>query len=310
MRKAIVNSLISLLLISAIATYDFTTTPCLSNEVQQSPINIDYNQTVFSNTNYFRILSNNFKPITPKDKWTFFKNEFAIGVEPSSENGDFGSMLFIKDWAIYSFILKKVMFRIGSEHLIENTIASAEMQLVFLQDSNYYSPGKRIFLDANYLIVSVPYRLNTDPNVKSTRLFEFMNLKAYATNPTSNSNIGMARNIKLYQFIVHQPAFLYEGTLTFPECQNALWLIMTQFHPISNDDLNLLKKAVSANILLTDEKPYNTRDLKTLRADTTIYRNYEDINALVMRSNLLNYNNENYVKNKILILLILLALLL
>ena len=309
MKRALVKTLITLVLTGAIASYDFSSTPCTSQDMQQSPININYNQTTFSNTNYFRILSNNFKPITPSNKWTYFPNELAIGVEPTSQIGDFGSMLFVKDWAIYNFILKKIIFRIGSENSIENSISNAEMQLVFLQDSNYYSPGKRIFLDANYLIVSVPFRLNTDPNVKNSRLFEFMNLKAFASNPTANANIGMARDIKLHQFIVHQPAFLYEGTLTYPECQKALWLLMTQFHPISSTDLSLLKNAISANFPLTDNKPFNTRDLKPLRTDTPIYRNYEDLNALVMKSNLLNYNNDDYVKNCLMFLLIVLALL-
>lgn len=309
LKKALVKTFLIFLLTSTIASYDFTSAPCLNQDVQQSPININYNQTIFSNTNYFRILSNNFKPITPSDKWTYFANEFAIGVEPSSPNGDFGSMLFVKDWAIYNFILQKIMFRLSSENSIENSSANAEMQLVFLQDSNYYSPGKRIFLDTNYLIVSVPFRLNADPSAQSSRLFEFMNLKTFAANPTVKSNVGMARDIKLYQFIVNQPAFLYKGTLTYPECQNALWFVMTQFHLISNNDFSLLKNAISVNVGLTDVKPYNTRDLKALRADTVVYRNYEDVNSLVMKSNLLNYNRADYVQKSVLFLLVLLALL-
>jgi len=307
MKKAAVKTLLTLLLTSTIASYDFTSTSCTNQVVQQSPININYNQTVFSNSNNFRILSNNFKPITPNDKWSFFPNELAIGVESSTQNGDFGSMLFVKDWSIYNFILKKVLFRIGSENAVESVSSNAEMQLVFVLDSNYYSPGKRIFLDSNYLILSVPFRLNTDPNVKSSRLFEFMNLKAYANNPSAKSNIGMARNIKLPQFIVHQPAFLYKGTLTYPECQNALWLVNTQYHLISSNDLTLLRTAINANIVLTDLNPYNTRDLKSLLNETVVYRNYDDVNAVVMKSNLLNYNNADYVKNYVLLLIVLIA---
>lgn len=309
MKRGLFNSLMILISISAIASYDFTSSSCANSDVQQSPININYNQTIYSNSNYFRILSNNFKPITPQDKWTYFPNEFAIGVMPSSADGDFGYMLFIKDWSIYKFILKKVMFRIGSEHAIEGMISAAEMQLVFIQDMNYYSPGRRIFLDSNYLIISVPFMLNPDPRIESSRLLEFMNLSKFAVNPTLLGTVGMSRNIKLHQFIMHQPAFMYKGTLTYPECQNAIWVIFTKYQLLSSAELTLLRNAIVANIQLSVDKPYNTRDLKSLRADTVIYRNYEDLNALVMTNTLLNYNNSYHIKITVMLLFTLLVML-
>jgi len=306
MNKYFFYTFIFFILIKLNTSYDFSTPSCSNSDVQQSPININYNETIYSETNYFRILSNNFKPITPDDKWTYFPNEYAIGVQAAS---DFGSILLVKDWAIYNFILKKVMFRLGTENTIENRFENAEMQLLFLQDTNYYSPGKRIFLDSNYLIISVPFRISTDPQQKVSRLFEFMNLKQYASSPKTQNFYGMLRNIKLKDFIVNQPAFMYKGTLTFPECQNALWMVLTQFHLISTSDLNNLKNAINTNINLTVDKPINTRDLKNKRTDTVIYRNYQDINALVMKNNLLNYNNSSFVNLNILFILILLAFL-
>lgn len=291
---------------SLVFAYDFSSPLCSDNNIQQSPININLNETLYTETNFFRILSNDFKPLTPNDIWSYFPNEYAIGVMPHNQN-DFGTMLLIKDWAIYNFILKKVLFRIGSDHALDNTIQNAEMQLIFYLDANYYSPGKRIFLDTNYLIVSIPLRVSNDSNQKFSRIFEFMNLKSYANSPTS-IQIPMTRNIKLHQFVVHQPAFLYKGTLTFPECQNALWLIMNQYQVITQSDFDNLKTAISANVYLPVERPYNTRQMKSRLADTIVYRNFDDFTKMTSKASLLNYNSADKLTISGLLMLLLVLL--
>jgi carbonic anhydrase len=308
MNKQLLHGFLYLIILSSIFSHDFNTSTCTNQNIQQSPININYKETLYSESNYFRILSNNFKPITPDIKWTYFPNELAIGIQPTSDNDDFGSMLFVKDWSIYNYILKKIYFRIGSEHSIENNIENAEMQLLLLLDNNYYSPGKRIALDSNYLIISIPYRLANDQNIKTTRLFEFMNLANFANNPLSLDTYGMNRNIKLNHIVVNQPAFMYKGTLTFPECQNALWVVFTQYHSISASDLNLLKKATNANNPLTNDR--NTRDMKNRYVVTIVYRNYFDINRLVANRNLMNYNVSTFVRFDIIMIIMTLFVLL
>jgi carbonic anhydrase len=285
--KFILNSLIFYNLVLSTVSYEFTEITCLNKNVQQSPINIFLSSTIYSESNNFRLLTNDFKPITPTDNWTFFKKENAIGVAPATPEGNFGSILLVKSWSIYNFILKKVIFRIGDEHLIDNRKNDVEMQLIFVLNANYYSPGKRKFLDTNNLIISIPFKEASNNEVGS-KLFDFMNLEKYAQNP--NQNIGMKRDIKLWNIIVHQPSFMYKGTLTFPDCDDTLWIVNTNYHIISTSDKNNL---ISATRNFYKNSQNNKRDLQNILSNTVIYRNFESLNEKIHNPNKLSYNKSN-----------------
>lgn len=281
---------IILLSLSKISSYTFTQTTCKDNR-QQSPININLADTVYSESDNFRVLTNDFKPLTSKDKWQYFSREQAVGVSPADPEGDFGGLLLVKSWSIYNFILKKVLFRVSTENLINNErINTAEMQLIFELNANYYTPGKRKFLDVNNLVISLPFRTN-NTNKPSCRLFEFMNLKKFADSPSST--VTMSRNVKLHQIIVHQPALMYKGSMTFPDCEDALWIINTDYHFISSQDFNNLVK-VTRNFMGNDNA--NIRDIQNKLPTTRILRNFKGFELYGGNINKLHYNNGTFNK--------------
>jgi hypothetical protein len=78
------------------------------------------------------------------------------------------------------------------------------------------------------LVISLFFKQTEDDNPGASRLFEFMNLEGFYNGTDSN----MIKNIKLHHIIQHQPALLYQGTVTYPECLPALWMAALPFGPV------------------------------------------------------------------------------
>jgi len=213
-------------------------------------------------------------------------------------------MLLVKNWSIYNFILKKIIFRIGNEHNIDGKNNNViEMQAIFVLNANYYSPGKRKFLDTNNLVISIPFKEATS-NEKNCRLFEFMNLDKFADNPTLS--VGMKRDIKLWHIIAHQPSIMYKGTLTYPDCEDTLWIVSTDYHYISSSDKNNL---INATRYFYKTNGNNVRNLQNILPSTTIYRNFELVSEIAPKENKLHYNNSQFYKVSFVLLSLMLLIL-
>jgi carbonic anhydrase len=264
--------------------YDFSNPTCQSSTYQQSPIDITLDSSFYYDEKYFRFLTNNYNFLTTENKWTYFQDEKAVGIAPTGGNQtDFGSFIFVKDWAMYSYKLQKILFRTLSEHTLDGQTFDVEMQLIHTNDANYYSPGRRIDLQGvDYLVISIFFKVTDDNNPAKSLLFEFMNLG-------KGLNARMLRPIKLHHIIQHQPSYLYTGSLTYPVCQEAQWLIFSQYHSIGQTDFNNLKSLIaSATGLVT-----NTRDMFPFTSSQAIYRNWNDASNLIPSPTLMVYSSSS-----------------
>lgn len=290
--------LISLKLISSVQGYDFSLSTCASTAHQQSPINIVQDQSLYFDEKYFRFLTNNYQELTTQNYWSYFTEEMAVGIAPTQNQTDFGSFIFVKDWAMYSFNLKKILFRVQSEHQIDGESFDVEMQLVHTIDANYYTPGRRINLGVDYLVISVFFKKEADGFPGNTKLFDFMNLQGFynATQNNLSTNAYMDRSIKLHYMIQHQPSYMYTGSLTYPECQEAIWLLFSQFHIISESDLTYLTKVIQTHTpsIVDSTTNYNDRNLFS-NTNTPVYRNWNEAARMEPRQNLLVYNSSSFL---------------
>ena len=281
---------ISIQLLALVTSYDFNLNTCSASFGQQSPVNVDSKSSLYFDEKYFRFLSNAYEFLTPSNNWTYLSEERAIGIVPHVNQTDLGNFVFVKDWAMYTFDLKKILFRVNSEHQIDGQSFDAEMQFVHTIDNNFYPPGKRISLGVNYLVISIFFKVTEDKDPAASKLFEFMNLQGFA-NGTST---GLSRNIKLHYMVQHQPAYLYQGTLTFPECEPALWMLFSQYHFIKATDLANLTKAIKNQAGSIDTiTGHNNRNLFAL--NTKVYRNWNDVDKLTPRATLLAYSSSSFV---------------
>jgi carbonic anhydrase len=293
-----------LIIFKFIYTYDFNSATCINPQIQQSPINILSTNSVYYDEKYFRLLTNNYNYLTVNNSWSYLPEERAVGVVPTVDQGDFGSFIFVKDWAMNSFRLTKILFRLGSEHSIDGEYFSVEMQLIHTIDTNYYPPGRRLDLGVNYVVISLFFNVTADDNPGISKLFYFMNLEGFY----NNTNSFMSRKIKFNTIIQHQPSYLYEGTLTYPDCQPALWLIMTQYHWISQSDYNQLSAVIKSKTNILDTiLQQNIRSQFAVK--TTIYRNWNDVYDLSPRVTLMNYIAAHNIKVSLLFLFLILSLL-
>jgi len=293
--------MLALCFLVGVYSYTLNSGNCANPDNQQSPVNVFSSQSLYYDEKYFRFLTNNYIKLSPNEHyWGPYTAERAIGVKSNVATGSFGSFTLVKDWSISSWILEKILFRIGAEHSIEGSEYDAEMQLVHTFDANYYSPGRRVDPGTNYLVLSINFKVVEDDDPTATTLFDYMNLKAY--NDDSTQNIYMKKNIKLNSMIQHQPAYLYTGTLSYGECLPALRMIFTDYHYIRRSDLNMLKAVTSRSGLLDlDQKNIKTRS--TLNAP--VYRNWNDLSMFAPKLNLLAYDNASFVGVNFLILLVL-----
>lgn len=268
------------------SSYDFLNPSCSIIEGQQSPINIQLEKSIYFDEKYFRFLTNNYDMLTVDNKWSYFPEEKAVGIAPTGGNQtDFGSFIFVKDWAMHSYKLKKILFRTPSEHTIDGETFDVEMQLVHSIDGNYFPPGRRIDLQGNdHLVISLLFKVTSDDNPAKTLLFQFMNLQ-------EGINASMSRNIKLHYIFQHQPSYLYSGTLTYPECEKSFWLVFSQYHFIGQSDYDNLKNMITQATGLTE----NRRNLFPNTYDVEIYRNWNDKTYLIPKPTLMLYNSSSMI---------------
>jgi carbonic anhydrase len=274
--------IITLNMLQTSKAYDFSNPSCLNTAYQQSPINIILDSTYYYDEKYFRFLTNNYNFLTTNNKWTYFQDEKAVGIAPTGGNQtDFGSFIFVKDWAMYSYKLQKILFRTPSEHNLDGQSFDVEMQLIHTNDANYYSPGRRIDLQGvDYLVISIFFKVTDDNNPAKSQLFQFMNLE-------KGLNARMLRPIKLHHIIQHQPSYLYTGSLTYPVCQKAQWLVFSQYHSIGQTDFNNLQSLITSATGLFS----NTRNIFPYTSSQEIYRNWNDMANLLPNPTLMVYNS-------------------
>ena len=270
---------------------------------------------------YFRFLANNYESIAQGDFWTSFPTEKGIGFEAHE---DFGSFLFVKDWSMYSFKLRKIVFRPFCSYKLQNdgdtnNFCDVEMLLYHSIDNNYYPPGRRVHLDINYLVISVPFKISTIMNPANDKIFSFLQLdmfKDVITNIDQVENnfprICPFKPVKLYQIIQHQPSYLFENELIPDSGIKSLYLIFAKFHYISEFDYNNLNKIYTTLFGNDVSSSYYLKlpsELSDIISDQNIYRNWENPKELQPTATLMAYNRGFYIHFSAVLLFITIAVL-
>ena len=257
-------------------------------------IDLDPENSYYYEEKYFRILSNNYDSIDPGNFWTSIKgsNESEILGVGFEAKKDFGSLILLKDWSMYSFKLTKIIFRNSCSFTFQanNKNCSAEMLLYHTKDNGYYPPGRRIFIRQNFFVIVVPFFKADDKNPSNDLLFKFLNLEKYSPN---QNHVTPQKPVKLYQIIQNQPSYLFEAKF---EDKDTLFMFFTQYHFISESDLKKLNEICSAIKIDEIITEYKETD--------KIYRNMQNSQKLKPKVSLMVYSKANYLNNILLFFII------
>ena len=254
------------------------------------PLNLSADGSLYYEEKYFRLLSNNYNDIEQGVSWTIFgkENENGIGFKAAK---DFGSIIILKDWSMYSFKLTKVVFRpFCSVNMTDFKDGCAEMWLYHTKDSSYFSPARKMFLKQNYLIVVVQFKVVPDNHPGKSQLFSLLRLKDFIGQIEKDNpkEISPSKPVKLYQIIQNQPSYLFESKLENTQ-QDCLFLVFSQYHFISNTDFTNLNSTIG-NYTQTNSTFFNNE------TKYEYYRNSKNPDELKPMGTLLAYSGAEYLK--------------
>lgn len=301
--------LLTLLLLTTFISFTFAEGEGETPEIFDFKIS----NTSYYQEKYFRFLSNKYEEIESGDFWTTLKEEKGIGFKATD---DFGSFILVKDWAMFNFKLKKIVFRPYCSYTLNGHEFDAEMLLIHTIDNGYYPPGKRIYLGINYLVISVPFKKTSDLNPANDKLFHFMSLDLYKnaldkeikeTLEYLPPRISPFKSIKLHQIIQHQPSLLFESDLTYSPKTKALYMIFTQFHFISEKDHAMLNLAFNKALGITNE---TENEKLYLVPQGEVYRNWQNPEEVAPKATLMAYNRKEIAKISLHVAFIIIAVLL
>ena len=284
---------ISLYILSILAitnSYDLTSSDCSSNTKQQSPINIISKNTRYFEEKTIKIINVNYTSFDTQ--WKVFPEERAVGFE-----GNFGNVIFVKDWALYNFTLNKVYFRMKSSHSINNKYFEMEMELVHHLDEEYRSKGRYIYPTAKQLVISIFFEKLSDSSseatTKTSLLFDYANLEEYAKG---TSDVKFKRELKLKYLVHNSPSYFYEGSITHTVCETAWRLVLPKYQLLKQIDLDNMKAVLTRNNFI-DEIGSNSRFQQP--TPNIIYVNDNDPLTLRFEASKLQFDSHKIIKMQI-----------
>ena len=248
--------------------------------------------TQYYEEKYFRVITNNYGALSTTTYWQNFPDSKAVGFTVDTKLQQ-STIQIAKDWSIYQYILNKVLFRVDSEHSIDGTFFNVEMQLFHELDSTFISPGRQQTLPLTKLVISLFFKTpsTADEDVYSDLFFKFSNLNSFALGSTTAK---FSRPIKLGNIVQNVPSYLYQGTYTYPNCDDIYWIVMTKYGIISLSDFGDLNTAIGA-AGYKDGNGNNRRDVNLLFNSSNVYRNFNNINMLVPARSYFRYINGEYL---------------
>ena len=241
---------------------------------------LESNNSYYYDEKYFRLLTNNYNEINPGNFW---KNLYSDGIGFKSIK-DFGSIILLKDWAMYNFKLTQIFFRKNCTFEYEDFNCKAEMWLYHTRDNQYYPPGRRIYIKQNVFIIVIPFVLSNNENPANDLIFDFFNLEGFKNSlDKANAKISPKKPIKLHQIIQNQPSYLFNGKYNDTD---TLFMVFTQYHFISENMLS--------NLNYISQR---TNDINTIVTDFgKIYRNIRKLEEIKPKATLLAYSKGSYLK--------------
>lgn len=261
---------------------DLTKNPnCALTVAQQSPIDVQSQDSVYYDETTFRITNVNYT-LPMNATWKSFSTEKAIGFEEK-----FGSLIFIRNWSQYKFDLQKILFRYKSSHRINGQFYDAEIQFIHKLDSNYHAQGRYIQPDAEYLVYSVFLLSETDKSETYSKILEFLDIDKLAqTTTTTSTVVNPLKDIKLGHLVRPGNQLFYDGRLEFSTCDKAWVVLEPKYQLIAPQELENLRISIKKFGYITETEITNVRPIQTLDPGTTIYRNTDKaINIIQTASN-------------------------
>jgi len=262
------------LLLQIILSFSFLNTYSIQIKLLS---NISY----YYDEKFFRLLTNNYNEINPGNFWINLDSD-GVGFQSKK---DFGSIILLKDWAMYNFKLTQIFFRNNCSFEYEGFDCSAEMWLYHTKDNQYYPPGRRIYIKQNVFIIVIPLVSSDNENPANDLIFDFLNLEGYKNSlsrPTAK--ISPKKPIKLHHIVQNQPSYLFDAKYNDTD---TLFMVFTNYHFISE---NMIK---NLNDVSNQTNPINT----TISENGKLYRNMRKLEEIKPRATLLAYSNGNYLKN-------------
>jgi carbonic anhydrase len=287
--------------INQIECFTYNTGNCGVLTRAQSPIDISSSTTSYAEEKYFRVLTNNYGLIPKSTNWVQFTDLKSVGFNVTSNS----TIQIVKDWAIYQFYLRKVIFRSKSEHKIDGNSFDVEMQLFHDLDENFTSIGRQKSIPIKKLIISVFFQRPSTADDIPDNFFKVSNLAQFANGTASTFTNG----IKLAQLIQNVPSFLYQGTNTNSDCEDTYWLIMSKYSIIANDDFLTLSKLLEQSQfkdLLTDS---NGRNVNMFYNSNNVLRNFNNATRVLAEKSYFRYNSSEFLRLSIAIISFLIILL-
>lgn len=300
--------LLLLIVISLVAinSFDFSASEllvrpnCDSKVIQQSPINIHIADSLYYDERNFRVLATNYTSDMSNYKWTSFSDEKGVGFQ-----GDFGTLTLMKDWAMYKFSLKKIIFRTESAHTVDGQRFSGEVEFVHSIIDDRELIGKYIYPTSNYLVYTV--FLYAKPNVdvsnydSYSQLLTYLNIEGFAKNIVPGAEISASRDVALAEIIRHEDQLFYEGRLTSGLCEKAWYIINPKYQIISEDQLKNLASVLTKYNFISSTEKSNTRAIQVQNALTSIYRNKANSGDIFIESSTIQLKGDSsYVSLNIL----------
>lgn len=258
---------------------------CNTNVLQQSPVDININNTLYFEEKMFRIANTN-TTLNDNNNWTQLKSEQSFGFE-----GDLGDITLIKDWSAFLFKIEKILFRAKSAHKINDKFYDVEMQIVGSLDESYKTTTRYIYPSAKKLVFSLFLAASDIKDIEYSKILDFMNLEGYynnlfpensviveqsgksesvnsvvisqskdqtsasevsssinnniSTDTNTKNNVSPKSKVKLGNLIRHDNQFLYEGRLDYGKCDKAWYILNPEYQVITKYELSMIKNIIS-----------------------------------------------------------------
>jgi len=207
----------------------------------QSPINIEMDQATPSNKLHFEIIE--YHDIR-NASLTVQHNRTLIQIDnPNETPGDLNVTNELGESQIYH--LEKMLWKIPSEHTLENRQMAAELQIFHQQ----YATNKKVTL--SFLFDTELVAQESDPRRLKTCFvdsFEFSSFKAL-TDAGRKPDVIEIPLREFIEFVPQEEVFYYYGSHTQPNCQETVaWFVNTHAHVITPEQVKEMKALLNEEL--------------------------------------------------------------
>lgn len=283
---------VSIIFFSNVYCFEILNTPtCQGSNNQQSPIDVDPYNTFYREEKYFHLIQSNYSAFNAT--WMNFPDEKAVGFL-KGDNENWGHINFVKDWSIYKFDLKKILFRYRSGHTIDGRRYDIEMELFHEIDTSFRTSGRYIHPSSNQLIISAFFMADSNGSTsEKSNFFNYTNIEKYTEQTTSG--VYFTRMMKLSQIIQNSGSYFYEGANTYGNCTKAWRLLLPKYQLIYLSQYQNLRTIISklGYIDINIPSSSNSRNQQAITSNTRVYRNVPTNERI-----LIEQNYHQYVKSQ------------